>query len=96
MWFGRRVTSAAVRPRLRRGHTRVARSVLRAFNRQGAFDNLSDTEDALREILGASFQQVEVEAIGSIAVFVATRPRTASSGAPVLWERTGGMAQTAE
>lgn len=77
-------------------HTRVARSVLRAFNRQGVFDNLSDTEDALREILGASFQQVEVEAIGSIAVFVATRPRTDSSKAPVLWERTGGMAQTAE
>ena len=96
MWFGRRVTSAAVRPRLRRGHTRVARSVLRAFNRQGGFDNLSDTEDALREILGASFQQVEVEAIGSIAVFVATRPRTDSSEAPVLWERTGGMAQTDE
>lgn len=63
-------------------HTRVARGVLRAFNRQGGFDNLDDTEDALREILGASFEQVEIEAIGSIAVFAASKPRAAWSSGP--------------
>ena len=55
-------------------HTRVARGVLRAFNRQGGFDNLDDTEEGLREILGASFEHVELETIGSAAIFAATNP----------------------
>ena len=40
-------------------HTRLARSVLGSNNRRGVFDNLGDTEEGLREILGASFQRVE-------------------------------------
>ena len=56
-------------------HTRVARTVLAAFNRQGGFDNLDDSEAGLGEILGASFEQVEIETIGSVAVFAATEPR---------------------
>ena len=56
-------------------HTRTARAFLSVFNRQRGFDNLADTEDGLRGILGASFEQVELEAIGSIAVFSATGPR---------------------
>ena len=55
-------------------HTRVARGVLRLFNRQGGFDNLDDTEEGLREILGASFEHVELETIGSAAIFAATNP----------------------
>ena len=57
-------------------HTWVARRFLGAFNRQGGFDTLGDTEDGLRDILGASFQQVELEVIGSAAVFVASNPRS--------------------
>lgn len=57
-------------------HTWAARRMLDAFNRQGGFDNLHDSEEGLGEILGASFERVEVEAIGSIAVFAATNPRT--------------------
>ncbi len=60
-------------------HTWAARRMLDAFNRQGGFDNLSDSEEGLREILGASFEHVELETIGSIAVFAATNPRTDSS-----------------
>ncbi len=56
-------------------HTWLARRYLAAFNRQGGFDNLDDTEDGLREILGASFDQVELEIVGSIAIFAATGPR---------------------
>jgi len=56
-------------------HTRAARGMLSVFNRQGGFDNLDDTEEGLREILGASFQQVELETVGSIAVFAASSPR---------------------
>ena len=56
-------------------HNRVARAFLTAFNRQGGFDNLDDTEDGLRGILAASFEQVELETIGSAALFVARNPR---------------------
>lgn len=56
-------------------HTWLARRVLRLFNRQGGFDNLEDSEEALRAIRGASFEDVEVETLGSVAAFTATRPR---------------------
>jgi SAM-dependent methyltransferase len=56
--------------------TWLSRRVLDAFNRRGAFDNLDDTEDGLREILAASFKQVELETVGSVAIFAATNPRT--------------------
>ena len=58
--------------------TRLSRRVLAAFNRRGAFDNLDDSEDGLRAILAASFDRVELDTVGSIAIFAATRPRPAS------------------
>jgi SAM-dependent methyltransferase len=62
-------------------HTWLARRVLRAFNWRGAFDNLDDTEEGLREILEASFQNVELKTVGSAAIFSARGPR-ARSGPP--------------
>lgn len=56
-------------------HTWLSRKVLDANNRRGVFDNLSDTEEGLREILGASFGDVELETVGSMAIFAATKPR---------------------
>ena len=56
-------------------HTPVARRVLAAFNRQGGFDNLDDSEDGLRQILRASFEEVEISTVGSAAVFVARKPK---------------------
>ncbi len=58
-------------------HTFAARRFLGAFNWQGGFDYLGDTEGGLREILEASFHDVELEVIGSIAVFAASNRRTA-------------------
>jgi SAM-dependent methyltransferase len=55
-------------------HTLPARAVLRAFNWQGAFDNLEDTEEGLRDILEESFQDVEIDVVGSTAQFTATGP----------------------
>ncbi len=55
-------------------HTPSARAFLRAFNRQGVFDNLEDTEAGLHEVLEESFQTVEIDVIGSVALFTATRP----------------------
>lgn len=57
-------------------HTWAARRMLAAYNRQGGFDNLTDTEDGLAGILGASFEHVELETVGSVAIFAATGPRT--------------------
>ena len=56
-------------------HSWLSRRVLGAFNRRGAFDNLQDTEQGLRGILGAAFEQVEIETVGTIAIFSATTPR---------------------
>ena len=52
-------------------HTRLSRAVLRFVNSRRIFDNLSDTEDGLRELLEASFAAVEIDVIGSVAVFTA-------------------------
>jgi SAM-dependent methyltransferase len=59
-------------------HNPVARTMLRAYNRRGAFDNLQDSEGAIGEMLASSFEEVEVDAIGSIAVFTAKTPRSVS------------------
>ena len=56
-------------------HTWLGRRVLSAFNRRGAFDNLDDSEAGLREILEASFMDVELHTVGSIAIFTARGPR---------------------
>ena len=63
-------------------HTWLGRKVLRANNRRGTFDNLSDTEEGLREILEASFERVELETVGSMAIFAATNPRSNPSTVP--------------
>jgi SAM-dependent methyltransferase len=56
-------------------HTPQARAVLRAFNWHGDFDNLRDTAEGLRRILEESFRTVEVDVVGSTALFTATGPR---------------------
>ena len=60
-------------------HTWLSRRALEVLNRRGTFDNLGDTQDGLSEILRASFDRVELETIGAMAIFVATNPRTNSS-----------------
>jgi ubiquinone/menaquinone biosynthesis C-methylase UbiE len=52
-------------------HTPLSRAVLWFVNSRRIFDNLSDTEDGLRELLEASFAAVEIDVIGSVAVFTA-------------------------
>ncbi len=57
-------------------HTWLSRRILQANNRRGTFDNLGDTEEGLGEILDASFERVELETVGSMAIFAASHPRT--------------------
>jgi SAM-dependent methyltransferase len=58
-------------------HTLPARAVLRAFNWHGDFDNLGDSADGLRRILEESFRTVEIDVVGSTALFTAAGPREA-------------------
>ncbi len=62
-------------------HTRLSRAALHANNRRGIFDNLGDTEPGLRSILDESFGTVDVDLVGSVAVFVARHPRETSAAA---------------
>lgn len=65
---------------LQAGHTRSARTFLRAANKQGGFDNLDDSEESIRRILEGSFETVDVDVVGSAALFVATSPRSSLRG----------------
>jgi SAM-dependent methyltransferase len=58
-------------------HGWLARRFLSGFNRRGAFDNLDDTTEDLRAALEASFERVEIDVVGSVAIFCATGPRGA-------------------
>ena len=60
---------------LQSNHTKPARAFLRAANKQGGFDNVDDTVDGLHQILGVSFEDVEIQVSGSSALFSATRRR---------------------
>ena len=60
-------------------HNRMGRALLQVFNRQGGFDNLEDSEASTREILEASFRDVEITVVGTVACFVAAGPRTGSA-----------------
>ena len=62
-------------------HSWLARRVLDAFNRRGAFDNLDDSEEGLRQILEDSFEDVELRVVGSAAIFAARGPRPRSDTA---------------
>ncbi len=58
-------------------HTWLSRAALRENNHRGIFDNLSDTEAALREVLVSAFAVVDIHVVGSVAVFAARMPRSA-------------------
>lgn len=49
-----------------------ARTFLKVANRQGGFDNLSDTRSGLEAVLSSSFSEVDVA--GSLALFTARKP----------------------
>lgn len=55
-------------------HSASARAFLKVANKQGGFDNLSDTRDGLESILSASFAEVDIEVVGSLAIFTARNP----------------------
>ena len=50
-------------------HTPLSRAVLWFVNSRRIFDNLGDTEAELRAMLADSFESVDLEVLGSVAVF---------------------------
>jgi SAM-dependent methyltransferase len=63
--FGTTILGRGVR------HHRLARTLLRVYNRKGIFDNLRDDREGLERALAARFRRYEVEVVGSVAFFAA-------------------------
>ena len=57
-------------------HGWAARRMLNLYNGRGSFDNRTDTEENVRQVLDASFEHVEYEVIGSIALWFAMGPKS--------------------
>ena len=57
-------------------HSWLGHRVLTVFNKQRGFDNLDDSEGSLREMLEASFEHVNIDIVGSAAIFRASNPRS--------------------
>ncbi len=70
-------------------HSASARAFLTAVNRQGGFDNLGDTRDGLETILSASFEDVDIEVVGSLALFTESVPRPGTKILPRLGQDRG-------
>ena len=56
-------------------HSWAARRMLALYNGRGSFDNRLDTAEGVREIIDASFEHVEFDVVGSVAIFFAMGPR---------------------
>ena len=63
-------------------HSWVARRMLDLYNGRGSFDNRGDSAEGVREILDASFEHVELDIAGSVAIFFAMGPRSGSEPSP--------------
>ena len=50
-------------------HTRLARTLMRAYNRKGIFSNLDDDRSALDHALPIASIRYELEVSGSVALF---------------------------
>ena len=56
----------------------AARALMGVYNRQGVFCNEADSLEGLHAVFAPRFEQVEVEVVGCVALFVVRRPRTPS------------------
>lgn len=56
-------------------HTRLSYALMRSNNRRGIFGNDTDTTPAIRAVLESAFEDVDLHRRGTVAVFVARRPR---------------------
>jgi SAM-dependent methyltransferase len=52
-------------------HTRLGGRLMRVYNRKGIFSNAEDDERGLQRGLATRFQDVEIDVVGAVALFVA-------------------------
>lgn len=70
--FGATVLGASDR------HNTLGRAVLKVCNRTGAFGNLDDSREGLQELLGRYFETVEIKLERTVAIFIASRPKSSA------------------
>ncbi len=56
-------------------HNVLGRMLMRLYNRKGIFHNRRDDRDGLAAALERVFEDVQVDVVGAVAIFVARRPR---------------------
>jgi len=56
-------------------HSWAARRMIDLYNGRGSFDNRTDTEEGVRQVIGSSFEHVELDVVGSIAIWFAQGPK---------------------
>lgn len=61
-------------------HNWFGRLLMRAYNRRGIFGNADDGVEGLRAGLAPYFDEVEIEVVGTVAIFVCRGPRTQHLG----------------
>ncbi len=57
-------------------HNALGRRLMRVYNRKGFFGNARDDADGLAAALGASFAEVKLSQVGTVALFEARAPRS--------------------
>lgn len=62
-------------------HNALGQAVLKVCNRTGAFGNLNDSKEGLQELLDRYFETVEIKLERTVAIFTASRPRSAAPAA---------------
>jgi hypothetical protein len=67
--FGATVLGVGVHP------SPIARKLMAAYNARGIFANVKDHPDDLRTVLGHRYATVQVEVVGCVALFAASRTR---------------------
>lgn len=60
-------------------HNWLGNRLLGLYNKKGIFGNREDSEEGLRDALGALFEEYEVRVVGVVALFVGRRPKPAQS-----------------
>jgi Methyltransferase domain len=70
--FGATVLGSGVDP------SRIARKLMRVYNAKGIFSNIDDHLGALRDLLEQRYAEVQVDAVGCVALFSARRLKRVS------------------
>lgn len=75
LFYGSTILSVSRRGKEPLYHNWFGRMLMNVYNNKGVFGNAQDEEEGLREGLEAVFEEVDIEVVGMVALFVCRRPR---------------------